>query len=151
MTYSKPACTWIDKDQTPGPNTPEVIFIHFPSFKNKATSKCGYPGFRAWNSQKTIARRDEDAPVDGRLTISADPQHDPVELCESETSLGPHLANTVLGTYCNMETREVLPLCSADEEEPCFDVTAARNQTLSARALSDGSVADFTDIISWEA
>jgi hypothetical protein len=49
-----------------------------------------------------------------------------------------------------METREILPLCSEDEQGECFDVVAARNQTLSARDLDGGSEGSFTRLIDWE-
>lgn len=146
---SKPTCTWIDKDQTAA-GSPEVIFIHFPSFTSKSTSRCGYPALRAYHGGSAIISKRSEAAADSRLIISSDPQHDPVELCTSETSHGPHLANTALGLYCNMETREILPFCGEDEQGECFDVAAARNQTLSARDLDGGSEGSFTRLIDWE-
>lgn len=47
-------------------------------------------------------------------------------LCQDEDSYGPDFVSLQEGVYCNMETRETLPLCT-DSPAPgeCFDVDTA--------------------------
>ncbi|KAI1957327.1 hypothetical protein LOZ58_005695 [Ophidiomyces ophidiicola] len=59
---------------------------------------------------------------EGRVIISDDVNHSAVELCQSATSMGPDLANTKEGKFCDMCTREIHPLCSEKITNGCFDV-----------------------------
>ncbi|VBB76675.1 Putative protein of unknown function [Podospora comata] len=58
--------------------------------------------------------------LDPRLVISNSPFHKASELCESETSFGPDFVSLVEGMYCNMETSELLPLCTEGLQRGCF-------------------------------
>ncbi|KAK0665236.1 hypothetical protein QBC41DRAFT_359048 [Cercophora samala] len=58
--------------------------------------------------------------LDPRLVISNSPLQKASELCESETSYGPDFVSLVEGMYCNMETSELLPLCTEELQTGCF-------------------------------
>lgn len=47
------------------------------------------------------------------------------ELCRTEHSYGPDFVSLREGAYCNMDTGEVLPLCTDEITEECFDVDTA--------------------------
>lgn len=50
-------------------------------------------------------------------------------------SRGPNFVSLMEGTHCNMDTREVLPLCTDDLTTGCFDLEA---ETAAERTSSTG-------------
>nr|XP_036575951.1 uncharacterized protein CTRU02_14088 [Colletotrichum truncatum]KAF6782607.1 hypothetical protein CTRU02_14088 [Colletotrichum truncatum] len=123
-----PRCTWIDADHTNNIRA-TMLMIGWPynDPEKSGSPSCGYPAFRAYNGGSGIVKRE--GPVvgprkkDPRLIISSIPSHNATELCLSETSRGPDLVSLEEGVYCNMETRELLPLCGGDIITDCYDVT----------------------------
>ncbi|KAF1976715.1 hypothetical protein BU23DRAFT_565404 [Bimuria novae-zelandiae CBS 107.79] len=59
---------------------------------------------------------------DNRLVISSRSDQNATALCEKSHSYGPDFISLEEGIYCNMETRETLPLCSSSITGDCFDV-----------------------------
>lgn len=114
-----------------------MLMIAWPSFVDKkvegnnANDYCGYPAFRAYRANGgVVVKRDEfQGPVkratpDTRIVVTSEPSHNATALCGSATSVGPDLVSLYEKVYCNMETRETLPLCGGDIAEDCFDVAA---------------------------
>ncbi|KAJ2987614.1 hypothetical protein NUW58_g4406 [Xylaria curta] len=144
-----PRCTWIDGDHSNGIKA-AVIGISWPSFYGKpegdGKDKCG-SSMRAWDepggtqilSASGIATRQlgprQSQRSDDRLVVSHIPSHSAIEVCESETSWGPDFVSMAEGLYCNMETHEVLPLCSNSLTKGCFEVNGT---TGSARVAVNG-------------
>ena len=61
-------------------------------------------------------------------------------LCESDTSVGPDLANTKEGLFCDMGEKKVYDLCSESVQAGCFDVDSktfkpASNATIARRQI----------------
>lgn len=50
-------------------------------------------------------------PDDGRLVVSHRMSYNATEVRGSETSYGPDFVSVIEGKHCDMETREVVPLC----------------------------------------
>lgn len=127
--------------------------IHWPSYvkpKNgpmpSAKSLCGFPAFRAWHKfdSEPIVKRQEPK-RDTRLVVTKDPQHNVTELCTHENSVGPDAVSLDQGLYCNMETRELLPLCSETATEHCF--AYVREQKLGKRGVEP--YRNYTEILMW--
>lgn len=146
-----------------------MLFIHFPSFTNGYTeggdrsNYCRWPALRAYtqnNGGSQIFKRNEvegalEAPahklkrlIDTRIVVTSDPSHNATTLCESKTSRGPDLVSLAEKVYCNMETRETLPLCAQDgSSADCFDVESKQERRQSVRVMSSK---DYTDVIVWD-
>lgn len=89
--------------------------------------------------------------ADRRLVVSSLPAHSAEELCRHPNSRGPSFVSLAEGTHCDMDTREVLPLCVGGLTEGCFDLEA---ETAADRAMSsaggDGTaLANASRIIYW--
>ncbi|QVM12830.1 hypothetical protein D8B26_007448 [Coccidioides posadasii str. Silveira] len=57
------------------------------------------------------------------LVVSGSPYHKAEELCQSRTSVGPDFVSLSDNLFCDMEHREVWPLCSnGTATHGCFDV-----------------------------
>lgn len=86
---------------------------------------------------------------DRRLVVSSLPAHSAEELCRHPNSRGPSFVSLAEGAHCDMDTREVLPLCSGGLTEGCFDL---EGETAADRALSSGGgvgSANASRIIYW--
>ncbi|VBB84006.1 Putative protein of unknown function [Podospora comata] len=86
-----------------------------------------------------------------RLVRSSRPEHSAVTLCGSESSRGPDLVSLHEGKFCDMSTREVLPLCGPSVTGDCFDDTV---KTLKVRsgAIVGREVEvekDYTEVLDW--
>lgn len=59
---------------------------------------------------------------DTRLVQSNIPEHSAIDLCGSETSVGPDFVSTVEGVMCDMGTKQHMPLCAIGVLGRCFDL-----------------------------
>ncbi|PVI02635.1 hypothetical protein DM02DRAFT_701093 [Periconia macrospinosa] len=78
-----------------------------------------------WNGGRDFNKRGASSNMgrsDNRLVISSRSEHNATALCEKSHSYGPDFVSLEEGIYCNMETRETLPLCSSSIMGDCFDV-----------------------------
>lgn len=152
-------CIWMDEFVG-------TIFIYMPAFSgtdeepnSDISTYVGERGFRAYvyndaveeislpaggrKNMKRAARK-----ADSRLVISDRPGHSAVTLCESETSHGPSLVSLSEAMFCNMETREVQPICAGGLTKDCFDVPKAQEagqRVASAEGTGYSGVIDWTD------
>ncbi|EUC37755.1 hypothetical protein COCVIDRAFT_92992 [Bipolaris victoriae FI3] len=147
----KPKCTWIDNDHTNNFKA-GMLMIHWIDFTNKKTQGsrpadyCRYPAFRAYTPEGgSIFKRDEPTIVDHRLVISSEPGHNATELCASNTSRGPDFVSLFEGIYCNMETRETVPVCDTGATGLCFNAEAKQLQKPDGRVEQK----NFTEVIAW--
>lgn len=63
---------------------------------------------------------------DTRLVTSPRESQTATELCEAPNSSGPDFVSLMEGLYCDMTTRELLPICSLTGlSENCFDLDVA--------------------------
>lgn len=70
------------------------------------------------------------------LIVSQDSQHTATVLCESATSSGPDFVSLSEGLFCDMDEKELWPLCSsANATTSCFDM--ASNTLLLPTASSE--------------
>ncbi|KAK4184261.1 hypothetical protein QBC35DRAFT_535110 [Podospora australis] len=125
-------------------------------------SEIDYPAQPELGKGATSSKAKRTAPVrrvrDPRLVASNSDAHSSVELCESETSLGPDFISLAEGLYCNMETSELLPLCveGRSETEDCFHldtavVMAATNGTSThvMRGLGKREEKEYNLVLDW--
>lgn len=100
------------------------------------------------NPTKSRRRRRALAKPDNRLVISNSFSHNATELCRHQRSKGPHAVSLSEGMFCDMETRELLPLCSTNNtnRNDCFQLEERRvirtNGRIAARS-------DFVKVIDW--
>lgn len=160
-------CTWIDADHSNG-ITAGGIAINWPGFTTNVLptdgglGKCG-TAFGAWDKEgghsviKTTA--DSNGEQDGethrrtqedrRLIVSSLDAHSADELCRHPMSLGPDFVSLTERTHCDMQTREVLPLCMDGLTTGCFDLEAVATTTRIS-AFGDGEVpSNLTHTIYW--
>lgn len=98
----------------------------------------------AMRNESTTRRRPNN---DGRLVVSSLPEHSADELCRDPASRGPDFVSLVEGTHCDMDTREVLPLCADGLTTRCFDLEA---ETAVERTPSRGvGSLDANQVIYW--
>jgi hypothetical protein len=133
-----PLCTWVDRDHSDGIKA-GVIGITWPGFSDTGDTnlpdRCG-SSFRAWKNdggppvKRSLGanekRKRSKFVGDDRLVISSKNNQTASGLCDHENSFGPDFVSLVEGMHCNMETREVLPLCKPGVTDSCFDLEAAR-------------------------
>lgn len=149
--YSAPRCTWIDGDDTNGLYA-QSLLIDWTSFgqSNQNTdpnSFCGYPALRSYTSSGgEVVKRDKTPKLDSRLVISSAASHNATELCLSETSRGPDLVSMAEGVFCDMATKEVLPLCDQGTKHDCFHVDS-RTKLLSNETTHAKS---YTKVLQWK-
>ncbi|KAB5554823.1 hypothetical protein GE09DRAFT_1287297 [Coniochaeta sp. 2T2.1] len=143
-TEGSPLCTWIDRDHSDNIKA-AVIGITWPGFVHRGDDappsgdgrdRCGNQ-FRAWDADggaplvgaaarpRQRKQKRSQFPGDDRLVISSQVSHNATELCQHENSFGPDFY-LLEGAYCNMATKEVLPVCGAGVTARCFDLEAAR-------------------------
>lgn len=61
-------------------------------------------------------------PRPGHLVISHLPEASAKEVCESHTSMGPDIVSVKQGLFCDMDSKELWPVCSAAISTSCFDL-----------------------------
>lgn len=62
------------------------------------------------------------------LVVNSRPYQSAVKLCNSPTSRGSDFVSVDEGLFCDMETKTLHPLCSADNRIGCFDLEADKMQ-----------------------
>ncbi|KAB5539382.1 hypothetical protein GE09DRAFT_1290494 [Coniochaeta sp. 2T2.1] len=169
---NSPLCTWIDRDHSDDIKA-AVIGITWPGFVHRGDDaplsgdgrdRCGNQ-FRAWDADggaplvgaaarsRPRKQKRSQFPGDDRLVISSQAGHNATELCQHENSFGPDFVSLPEGAYCNMATKEILPLCGAGVTARCFDLAAARlaRQPTSGAASANVLVGQKTKnkIIEW--
>ncbi|KAL7941110.1 hypothetical protein V8C42DRAFT_348974 [Trichoderma barbatum] len=148
-----PKCTWIDSDNSNGVTYESSLLIGWPWFgsENQGSNPrayCGYPALRAYNpSNGEVVKRDKTRNLDSRLVISSIESHNATQLCLSETSRGPDFVSTAEGVFCDMATRELMPLCSQGIEENCFH-TDSGTQLL--RRNETAPTKQYTEVQRWD-
>ncbi|KAF2806753.1 uncharacterized protein BDZ99DRAFT_84836 [Mytilinidion resinicola] len=60
----------------------------------------------------------------GPVVRSHHEDHNATHLCSSRTSKGPDVVSLTEGGFCDMEKKQVWPLCSKEVLSGCFDVDA---------------------------
>lgn len=149
------------------------IGIYWPGFTNvvlpvDGEARCG-TDFQAWDkegghsvidtntdkqrraangSQSTPGRRQHN---DRRLVVSSLPAHSADELCRHPMSRGPHFVSLTEGTHCNMDTRELSPLCTDGLTTGCFDLEAetAVDRTSSFGGRGGTGLLNVSHVIYW--
>ncbi|KAK4097120.1 hypothetical protein N658DRAFT_510637 [Parathielavia hyrcaniae] len=92
-----------------------------------------------------------------RLVRSSRPEHSAVTLCESDSSAGPDLVSLHEGKFCDMKTREILPLCDGPgvASGDCFDDSIASLRVRGGARLSGRDVAvdtkEYSEVLEWGA
>ncbi|KAL2680618.1 hypothetical protein Neosp_008220 [[Neocosmospora] mangrovei] len=167
---TKPFCTWIDGDGTNGLFV-KSFRIHFPTFapdtktpySKNPKSYCGKHGFLGYrdlqmrqpvrvpnNSKKPVGpqRRSTSGT---RVIVTKEAGYNTTELCTSETSWGPDFVSLDEGLYCDMDSRELLPVCHQDKDiAPCFDAKAIKvdyGDKVERDAIPQQK--EFTEVIQW--
>ncbi|EEU42807.1 uncharacterized protein NECHADRAFT_84041 [Fusarium vanettenii 77-13-4] len=166
----QPTCTWIDGDGTNGLFA-KSFSIHFPTFAHdpkKPYSKtpksyCGIHGFLGYrdlqmrqpvpvpnNSKKPVGPQRRS--ISGtRVILTKEAGYNTTELCTSETSWGPDFVSLDEGLYCDMDSRELLPVCHQDKDiVPCFDAKAMKveyGDKVERDAIPQQK--EFTEVIQW--
>jgi hypothetical protein len=80
------------------------------------------------DKRSTIRRRSPK--VAGTVVKSSIDQHNASQLCKAPNSYGPDFVSLVEGVFCDMDKKEVWPLCSGTQPYACFDV--AKNEMRAA-------------------
>ncbi|KAJ4228128.1 hypothetical protein NW759_004211 [Fusarium solani] len=166
----QPTCTWIDGDGTNGLFA-NSISIHFPTFAhepNKPYSKnpksyCGIQGFLGYqdlqmrrpvpvpNNRKRAIGPQRRNTSGTRVVVTKEAGYNTTELCTSEISWGPDFVSLDEGLYCDMDSRELLPVCNEDKDVvPCFDAKAMKIE-YGDKVFRDEipQQKEFTEIIQW--
>ena len=78
------------------------------------------------DSEQGLTKRslslERSAAMASQLVISKDPQHSAKELCESDSSHGPHFVSVPEKLFCDMGTKTLWLFCEDDEEQKlCFE------------------------------
>lgn len=162
-----PLCTWIDADHSNG-ITAGGIAINWPGFTTNVlptddgVGKCG-TAFGAWDKEgghsvikPTANSKEEQHAVtnrrrhgDRRLIVSSLDVHSADELCRHPMSLRPDFVSLTERTHCNMQTREVLPLCMDGLTAGCFDLEAVAATTRTSASDYGEAPFNVTHTIYW--
>ena len=112
----------------------------------------GYPALRAYtdNQGSGPIYKTKKRAIDSRLIISSETSHNATELCASDTSRGPDFVSLAEGVYCNMETREVKPVCPNSMGQDCFDVDVSQSRADRGGNGAMEGAKTFSDIIHWD-
>ncbi|POS72462.1 hypothetical protein DHEL01_v209142 [Diaporthe helianthi] len=159
---TSPYCTWIDADHSNGLKA-GGISIHWSGFTDAVLPVDGGKGkcdtdFRAWDKEggnsvistdvKSQAERNDT--LDRRLIVSASDAHSAEELCRHPMSRGPNFVSITERAHCDMQTREVLPLCGDGLTTGCFDLEAAAAAVRTwTSGGGEGDASNSTRIIYW--
>lgn len=136
-----------------------TFYINMPGFSgagepsDDVNSYSGYDGLRVYQdrdgkeemglpfSDSKMLKSRSEGMGDRRLVLSNHPGHNVTELCTSASSRGPDLVSLAEGLYCDMDSREVIPICDGNVADDCFhldgegvkrrDVPMAKRKTYS--------------------
>lgn len=89
------------------------------------------------NGTKTTGKRQvrkRSTEMASELVVSQHDGHSAVGLCSSDTSFGPDFLSIHEGSFCDMGTKTLWPLCDAETVDKCFDVET--------KVLKNGSEAE---------
>lgn len=144
-------CAWIDADHTGSVKT-GGLQLHLRMYRTRrevegpasASSelcrepalvtryKPDWPRYGVWSStsprtrdtgRELASRAPVPSPFNDTLITSRLEQHSAKELCAWEASYGPSFVSLQEGTYCDMGTRAVWPLCTEKEGDVgCYDL-----------------------------
>ena len=96
-------------------------------------------------------RRRQDGPVNAALVKSRIPTQSATYLCEHPTSHGPDFVSHAEGKFCDMDTREVWPICATEDESDCFDTESNALKQLETRDLSGQAARkNYVNFRDWE-
>jgi hypothetical protein len=80
---------------------------------------------QAPSSGRRRRRQTTDFTSQDQVIISSDPQHSAAELCQSPMSAGPDFVSLSEGLFCDMDEKQLWPLCSSSNAtSSCFDTTS---------------------------
>lgn len=150
---SAPKCTWTDANHEDGVEVSHLS-IHMPSFagKNKDSDNpsdyCGgnkFHAYREHDANRVFKRSPKPKNEFTNLVVSRMVSN-ATALCESATSRGPDFVSEHEGVYCDMQTRDTLPVCTGNSKTDCFDLES------NAMQKRDGSVVRkrYSSIDVWE-
>jgi hypothetical protein len=101
------------------------------------------------------SRKRSNSPVVKRASIfnatlisSPYPEHSAQQLCDSPNSYGPDVVSETEGLFCDMETKQVWPVCTQASQTGCFDTEA---YTLRGSSAKRAEVPEkkYTQINKW--
>lgn len=111
-----------------------------PSRKLALRGRNRWTGNQVWNATRS---------TDNRLVISHIESHSAITLCEAPNSRGPSFVSLVEGYYCNMATRELLPLCSEHTTVDCFHLPKTEAETHAEVSVRSITPKEFSRVIIW--
>ena len=99
--------------------------------------------------------------IQDHLIISNDSQHSATDLCQSTASAGPDFVSMSEGLFCDMDEKQLWPLCSSiNATSSCFDTTSNTlmtgapfsNTTAGSTLLVTGGISGkvYNTIAQWE-
>lgn len=84
---------------------------------------------------------------DTRLVSSDIPSHNATYLCSHPGSRGPDFVSLHEGMHCDMETREVAPLCGDGIKRNCFDLD---EEKMVGKVEARGLEKRYSKVVKWE-
>jgi len=121
-----PPLEYVPDSSTGGPGAdkdPSRVIDKTPFDKSVKTYKGQASYKRSLKSSRHRARAQSSNPDPTHLIITNHPGHDIRDVCEHPNSVGWDVVSTVDNIYCDMETRQLYPVCVAGTRDACFDMT----------------------------
>ena len=157
-TQNEPACTWIDGDTwDSNPRLPGIRLSMDGQYNRPESIKanedlCKYPFLYA---PRPLQRKTRQAPTDTKTydfptwVVKSQLEHSSAKrLCQGEYTQGPHFVSLREKLYCDMQTRELHPVCEPETTGVCFDVVM--NELVSIGYASDHVVKSATRLKKYE-
>ncbi|KAF2460329.1 hypothetical protein BDY21DRAFT_162032 [Lineolata rhizophorae] len=162
----EPYCTWLDNDHS-NDIPSSGVYIDFREFavpdgqslpEEESTTFCGEPAqVFADNAQKRRRSAGAGPPLAGRavndtrLVVSGSTQHMAADVCAGENTFGPDYISLADGMYCDMSTREVMPLCTDDLVDDCFDLDDMDPEVSRSKVKKRGlrSTGEYSRVMDW--
>lgn len=119
-----PSCTWIDhEDPALSGLTFDLVNTDLEGFEVKSASDlCGAPFIIDKEPKMRVKnRRTRGNDFTGMLVKSKLAFNSAARLCNNEASMGPDFVSFKEGLYCDMEKKELHPICSELEQTGCFN------------------------------
>ncbi|KAK5033465.1 hypothetical protein LTS07_003769 [Exophiala sideris] len=145
-----PSCTWIDHTD-PESSDINVNFTH-------KTDLCKPPLFIKENRTRADTRkRTSHVDFTGKLIKSKLAINSAARLCNDTASVGPDFAALSEGLYCDMDTKEIYPICKDGQVSGCFrtadnvlvgDSGEDEGAKVSERAVQ--IMKAYDDVVVWE-
>lgn len=101
-----------------GPTRSGSLKRHESSHLGRSDNRRTYQPFLA----RILATLSANLCLSNIVIISSRSSHNATELCQKPNSYGPDFVSLEEGVYCNMDTRETLPLCASGVTVDCFNV-----------------------------